>query len=174
MPITGQSISADPRQSCNIWDDPYSFEDSRSNRNWHIRCSDLFAYYQICKEYLTNMSRYIWKSVLLLTLSIVICYGLYPLSSWVIGKAAFSSQPNSSMLGGHDSRIVDSRQIAEPTPKDEYFQPRPAAASYDASGSTSPAMAASKNFGPQNRDFGVTEGPMLQRPAQKVCHFYDC
>ena len=36
------------------------------------------------------MSRYIWKSVLLLTLSIVICYGLYPLSSWVIGKAAFS------------------------------------------------------------------------------------
>jgi len=85
------------------------------------------------------MSRYIWKSVLLLTLSIVICYGLYPLSSWVIGKAAFSSQPNSSMLSGHDSRIVDSRQIAEPTPKDEYFQPRPAAASYDASGSTSSA-----------------------------------
>ena len=121
------------------------------------------------------MSRYIWKSVLLLTLSIVICYGLYPLSSWVIGKAAFSSQPNSGMLTGHDSRIVDSRQIAEPTPQDEYFQPRPAAASYDASGSTSSAMAASNNFfHPQNRDFGITEPPLLQRPTQNVCHFYDC
>ena len=112
------------------------------------------------------MSRYIWKSVLLLTLSIVICYVLYPLSSWVIGKAAFSSQPN---------RIVDSRQIAEPTPKDEYFQPRPSTASYDASGSTSSAMAASNNFfHPQNRDFGITEPPLLQRPTQNVCHFYGC
>ena len=121
------------------------------------------------------MSRYIWKSVLLLTLSIVICYGLYPLSSWVIGKAAFSSQPNSSMVSGHDSRIVDSRQIAERTPKDEYFQPRPSAAPYDALGSTSSAMAASNNFfHPQNRDFGDTEPPLLQRPTQNVCHFYDC
>jgi potassium-transporting ATPase KdpC subunit len=121
------------------------------------------------------MSRYIWKSVLLLTLSIVICYGLYPLSSWVIGKAALSFQPNGSMLSGHDSRIVDSRQIAEPTPKDEHFQPRPSAASYDASGSTSSAMAASNNFfHPQNSDFGVTEPPLLQRSTQKICHFYDC
>jgi len=120
------------------------------------------------------MSRYIWKSVLLLTLSIVICYGLYPLSSWVIGKAAFSSQPNSSMLSGHDSRIVDSRQIAEPTPKDEYFQPRPSAASSDASASTSSAVAASNNIFDQSRDFGAAEDPSLQRPTQRVCRFYDC
>jgi K+-transporting ATPase ATPase C chain len=119
-----------------------------------------------------NMSRYISKSLLLLTVSVVILY-LLPLS--VIGQAIFPSHPNSGMLSGHDSRIVGSRQIAEPTPKDEYLQPRPSAASYDASGSTSSAMAASNNFfHPQNRDFGVTEPPLLKRPTQKVCHFYDC
>jgi potassium-transporting ATPase KdpC subunit len=119
-----------------------------------------------------NMSRYISKSILLLTVSVVI---LYLLSLPVIDKVIFSSQPNSSMLGGRDSRIVDSRQIAEPTPKDEYFQPRPSAAPFDALGSTSSAMAASNNFfHPQNRDLGVTEPPLLQRPTQTVCHFYDC
>jgi hypothetical protein len=36
-------------------------------------------------------------------------------------------------------------------------------------------MAASNNFfHPQNRDFGVTEPPLLQRPTQNVCHFYGC
>ena len=119
------------------------------------------------------MSRYIWKSVLLLTLSIVICYGLYPLSSWVIGQAIFSFQANSSMLTGVDSKVVGSRQIAQPFTKDEYFQPRLPAASYDASVSTSSAVSASNNFSQQqNRDFGVAEVP--QNPAGKVCHFYGC
>ena len=117
------------------------------------------------------MSRYIYKSVLLLTVNIIICCGLYLLSLSVLGQAIFPSQANSSMLSGLDSRMFDSRQIAELTPKDEYFQARP---SYDASDSTSSAMTASKNFGPQNRDFGVTESPLLQRPAQTVCHFYGC
>ena len=117
------------------------------------------------------MSQYISKSVLLLTVSVVICCGLYLLSLSVLGQAIFPSQANSSMLRGLDSRMVDSRQIAELTPKDEYFQPP---SSYDASGSTSSAMAASKNFGPQSRNFGFTESPLLERPAQKVCHFYDC
>src|SRR6266403_541537 len=108
-----------------------------------------------------NMSRYIYKSVLLLTVSVIICCGLYLLSLSVLGQAIFPSQGNSSMLSGLHSRMFDSRQIAE----------RP---SYDASDSTSSAMTASKNFGPQNRDFGVTESPLLQRPAQTVCHFYGC
>jgi potassium-transporting ATPase KdpC subunit len=108
------------------------------------------------------MSRYIWKSVLLLTLSIVICYGLYPRSSWVIGQAIFSFQANSSMLTGVDSKVVGSRQIAQPftKDKDEYPPPRQSAASYDASA--------------QNPDFGGGETPLLQRPAETVCLFYDC
>jgi potassium-transporting ATPase KdpC subunit len=121
-----------------------------------------------------NMSRYISKSVLLLTLSVVICLGLYPLSLWVIGQAIFPFQANSIMLTSSDSKIVGSRQIAQPLTKDEYFHPRPFAASSDASASTSSAVAASNNFSHQNRDFGVREAPSLQSPAQTVCHFYDC
>jgi len=106
------------------------------------------------------MSRYIWKSVLLLTLSIGICYGLYPLSAWGIGQVIFSFQASSSMLTGVDSKVVGSRQIAQPFTKDEYPPPRQSAASYDASA--------------QNPDFGGAETPLLQRPAERVCLFYDC
>jgi hypothetical protein len=122
-----------------------------------------------------NMSRYISKSVLLLTLTVVICGGLYPLSLSVIGQAIFPLQANSSMLNGPDSKVVGSRQIAQPFTKDEYFQSRPSAASYDASASAASSLAASNNFfHRQNRDLGVPETPLLQRPAQRVCHFYDC
>ena len=51
----------------------------------------------------TNMSRYISKSVLLLTLSLVICCGLYTLSLSVIGRGIFPLQANSSMLTGPES-----------------------------------------------------------------------
>src|SRR6266436_4007911 len=89
------------------------------------------------------MSRYISKSVLLLTFSVVICCGIYPLLLWVVGQTIFPFQANGSMLTGPDGKIVGSRQIAQPFTKDEYFQPRPSAASYDASASTSSALAAS-------------------------------
>jgi len=120
-----------------------------------------------------NMSQYISKGVLLLTLSLVICCGLYLLSLWVIGEPIFPFQANSSTLTGPDSKVVGSRQIAQPFTKDEYFQPRPSAASYNASVSTSSAVSASNNFSQQqNRDFGVAEVP--QNPTGKVCHFYGC
>jgi hypothetical protein len=121
-----------------------------------------------------NMSRYISKSVLLLTLSVVICCGLYTLSPWVIGQGIVPFQANNSMLTGPDSKVVGSRQSAQPFSKDEYFQPRPSAASHDASASTSSAVAASNNIFDQNRDFGAAEDPSLQRPTQRVCRFYDC
>jgi len=121
----------------------------------------------------TNMSRHISKGVLLLILSLVICCGLYLLSLWVIGQPLFPFQANSIMLTGPDSKVVGSRQIAQPFTKEEYFQPRPSAASYEASVSTSSAVSASNNFfDQQNRDFGVAEVP--QKPAGKVCHFYGC
>ena len=119
-----------------------------------------------------NMSRYISKSVLLLTLSLVICCGLYMLSLSVIGQGIFPFQANNSMLTGLDSEFVGSRP--QLFTKDEYFQPRPSAASYDASASTSSAVAVSNNIFDQSRDFGAAEDPSLQRPTQTVCRFYDC
>src|SRR5947208_5645544 len=125
-----------------------------TNRNWHIRCSDRFAYYEICntrvhKETVMNlgkvmmsnacqvgrgvrkpeasngamnMSRYISKSVLLLTLSVVvICCALYTLSLSVIVQGIFPFQSNSSMLTGPDSKVVGSRQLPQLFTKDEYF-----------------------------------------------------
>jgi hypothetical protein len=67
-----------------------------------------------------NMSRYISKSISLLTLSLVICCGLYLLSPRVIGQPRFSFQANGSMLTDPDSNIVRSPQITQQFPKDEY------------------------------------------------------
>ena len=121
------------------------------------------------------MSRYISKSILLLTLSVVIYWGLYPLPLSVIGQAIFPFQANSNMLTGPESKVVGSREVAEPFTKDEYVQPRQSAASYDTSVSTSSAAAASNSaFRRQNRDFGAAETPLLERSAKKVCLFYDC
>jgi len=83
------------------------------------------------------------KSILLLLLAVVICCVLYPLVLWVIGQAAFPFQANGSLLKGPDGKPMGSRLIAQPFTKDEYFQPRPSAASYDASASASSSLAGS-------------------------------
>jgi potassium-transporting ATPase KdpC subunit len=89
------------------------------------------------------MARYISKSVLLLTLSVVLVCIMYPLTLWVIGQTIFPFQANGSLLHGADGTVVGSRLIAQPFTKDEYFQPRPSAASYNASASASSALAPS-------------------------------
>lgn len=89
------------------------------------------------------MSKYIAKSVLLLGFSVVLVCIVYPLVVWGIGQAVFPFQANGSMVKGPDGTIVGSKLIAQPFTKDEYFQPRPSAASYDASASASSTLAAS-------------------------------
>lgn len=89
------------------------------------------------------MRRDISKSVLLLVFSIVLVCGISPLVLWIIGQTVFPFQANGSLLRGSDGKPVGSLRIAQPFTKDEYFQPRPSAASYDASAGTSSALAAS-------------------------------
>jgi K+-transporting ATPase ATPase C chain len=89
------------------------------------------------------MSRYISKSVFLLLITVVIVCGIYPGAVWVIGHVFFPSKAEGSLLKGPDGQVVGSKLIAQPFTKDEYFQPRPSAASYDASASSSSALAAS-------------------------------
>jgi K+-transporting ATPase ATPase C chain len=69
--------------------------------------------------------------------------GLYPAVLWLIGQGLFPFQANGSILTGPDGKPVGSLLIAQPFTKDEYFQPRPSAASYDASASASSTLAAS-------------------------------
>src|SRR5215831_16582903 len=120
-----------------------------------------------------NMSRYVSKGVLLLTLGLVICSGLYTLSLSVIRQAIFPLKAQ-SLLAGPEIKVVGSQKIAQPFTKNEHVQPRPSAASYDASASTSSAAAASNDIFDQDRDFGATVQPPLQPSPQKICRFYDC
>src|SRR5271168_728397 len=94
--------------------------------------------------------KYISKSLLLLSFAVVICCLIYPLALWAIGQVIFPEQANGSLLLGPDGKVVGSRLIAQPFTKDEYFQPRPSAASYDASASASSTLAAS-NYLLRNR-----------------------
>ncbi len=89
------------------------------------------------------MMQYLSKSVLLLIFGVVICCIVYPLVLWVIGQTFFPFQANGSILKGPDGKPAGSKLIAQPFTKDEYFQPRPSAASYDASASASSSLAAS-------------------------------
>src|ERR1700722_4619779 len=96
------------------------------------------------------MSRYFSKSFLLFLLTIPILCGVYPLSLWAIGQVFFPFQANGSIVNGPDGKPVGSLLIAQPFTKDEYFQPRPSAASYDASASA-PSNLAPSNYALRDR-----------------------
>jgi len=104
------------------------------------------------------MGRNLSKSILFLVFGLIICCGIYPLVMWVIGQVLCPFEANGSMVKGPDGNIVGSSLIAQPFTKDEYFQPRPSAASYDASASTSSALAGS-NYALRDR-VAHTLGPL--------------
>jgi K+-transporting ATPase ATPase C chain len=106
------------------------------------------------------MARHLSKSLLLLAFSVVICCGIYPLAVWAIGQTVFPFQANGSMLKGPDGKVVGSLLVAQPFTKDEYFQPRPSAASYDASASASSTLAPS-NYALRDR-VARTIGPIAK------------
>ena len=104
------------------------------------------------------MWRHLSKSIWLLAFAVALCCILSPLVLWIIGQAVFPFQANGSMLNGPDGKPVGSLLIAQPFTKDEYFQPRPSAASYDASASSSSALAPS-NYALRDR-VARTIGPI--------------
>ena len=106
------------------------------------------------------MFQYLFKSVSLLTFLVIIICGIYPLTLWIIGQTVFPFQANGSILLDTDGKLVGSKLIAQPFTKDEYFQPRPSAASYDASASASSALAAS-NYALRDR-VARTLGPIVK------------
>lgn len=106
------------------------------------------------------MMKYISKSGMLLIFVVVICCIIFPLLLWVIGQVFFPFQANGSMLIGKDGMPVGSKLIAQPFTKDEYFQPRPSAASFNAAASASSALAAS-NYALRDR-IARTLGPIVK------------
>src|SRR5450631_3981662 len=106
------------------------------------------------------MGHNISKSVLLLVFTVVIACGIYPGAVWLVGHFLFPFQAEGSLLMGPDGQPVGSKLIAQPFTKDEYFQPRPSAASYDASASASSALAAS-NYALRDR-IARSLGPIVK------------
>lgn len=106
------------------------------------------------------MIRTISKSVLLLVFTVVLCCVAYPLAVWAVGQALFPFQANGSMVLRADGTAVGSLLIAQPFTKPEYFHPRPSAASYDGSASTSSSLAPS-NYLLRNR-VARTLGPIVK------------
>ncbi len=89
------------------------------------------------------MLRYLAKSVVLIAISVVVVCGVYPGILWLVGQTLFPFQANGSIVRNADGAVVGSMLVAQPFTKDEYFQPRPSAASYDATASTSSGYAPS-------------------------------
>lgn len=104
------------------------------------------------------MLLYVSKSLWLIGVSVVILCGVSPGILWAIGQTVFPFQANGSMVRAADGKYVGSVLVAQPFTKDEYFQPRPSAASYDASASSSSALAPS-NYALRDR-VARTIGPL--------------
>jgi K+-transporting ATPase ATPase C chain len=81
------------------------------------------------------MNAYLRANLWLLGLTVLLCCVLYPLTLWAIGQGVFPDKASGSLLLEEDGAVIGSRLIAQPFTGPEYFQPRPSAASYDASAS---------------------------------------
>jgi K+-transporting ATPase ATPase C chain len=99
------------------------------------------------------------SNLLLFGLSIGICCVAYPLVMLALGWTLFPSNAEGSLIRvkGPDGteRVVGSRLIAQPFTNNEYFWPRPSAASYNA------AAAGASNF-------GASQPKLRDRAAQQL------
>src|SRR5690349_452278 len=89
------------------------------------------------------MTQHLRASLWLLLFSVVICCVLYPLVLWGIGQTVFHDQSEGSLVFDKNGAAVGSRLIAQPFTADEYFHPRPSAASYNGAASTGSNLGAS-------------------------------
>jgi K+-transporting ATPase ATPase C chain len=77
-------------------------------------------------------------------LTLLICCVLYPAVLWGVGQIACPATAEGSLIAGPNGQPVGSRLIAQSFNGDEYFQPRPSAAGYNA------AAAGASNWGASN------------------------
>src|SRR5262249_10190502 len=108
----------------------------------------------------------------LLLLTVLLCSVLYPLALLGVGQAVLREKAQGSLVTDEDGKVVGSRLIAQGFSGDEYFQPRPSAASYNA------AASGASNWGANNpllrdrvaKDLGpiVRYGPKGAKPGELV------
>jgi K+-transporting ATPase ATPase C chain len=91
---------------------------------------------------LTELSR----AVSFTLVTVLLFGGGYHLSLWALGRVAFPSQVEGSLIRRADGTIVGSRLIAQAFTGPQYFHPRPSAVDYNA------ASTGGSNVGPSNPD----------------------
>lgn len=96
------------------------------------------------------MRAHLRANLFLLALTVLLCSVLYPLVLLGIGQTMFPAQAQGSLVRDADGNAIGSRLIAQPFAADEYFQPRPSAASYNGAASGASNWAAS-NYALRNR-----------------------
>lgn len=89
------------------------------------------------------MTAHIRANLWLLVLTVLLCSVLYPLVLLGLGQTLFHDKAQGSLLTDAQGHPIGSRLIAQPFTADEYFQPRPSAASYNAAASGASNWAAS-------------------------------
>ncbi len=109
-----------------------------------------------------SMLKAVRQAVLFTAVTMVLFGGVYHAAIWGLGRLAFPSQAEGSLIRRADGTVVGSRLIAQKFTRPEYFQPRPSAVDYNA------ASTGGSNFGPSNPDHlegGAGSGSRRDRAA---------
>src|SRR4051812_49356183 len=90
------------------------------------------------------MFAHLRANLCLLALTLLLCCVLYPLALWGVGRVLFTTQAEGSLIEGPGGKPIGSHLIAQAFTGDEWFQPRPSAAGYNA------AASGASNWGASN------------------------
>ena len=92
------------------------------------------------------MVKEVKQAILFAIVTMVLLGGGYHVVLWAIGRVAFPTQAEGSLIRRPDGTIVGSRLIAQKFTRPEYFHPRPSGVDYNA------ASTGGTNYGPSNPD----------------------
>ena len=92
------------------------------------------------------MVKEIKQAILFTIVTMLLLGGGYHVVLWAIGRVAFPTQADGSLIRRPDGTIIGCRLIAQKFTRPEYFQPRPSGVDYNA------ASTGGSNYGPSNPD----------------------
>jgi K+-transporting ATPase ATPase C chain len=86
------------------------------------------------------------QGILFTVVAMLLFGGGYHVVLWALGRVAFPSQIEGSLIRRADGTVIGSRLIAQAFTRPEYFHPRPSGVDYNA------ASTGGTNYGPSNPD----------------------